>query len=207
MNEIPEFLHVHLARHRGVFRLLLQVVPVAYRLACRQVAVGLHVHPHVLRLEQIGVDDVGHRAGVVQRRVVESKVALVRVLEEREQVAERVPEFARAVLADLRYHRLRGQRGVGNLQRYHGDFGSGLEDDLCGLRVDLHVELGDGSRVPQPDRAPHEDDLQGVLLDELGVEREEQSDVRQGSRRDELHPLPREGRPRYVLVHHVHALS
>ncbi len=73
---------------------------------------------------------------------------------------------------------------MGDVEAHHRDRDARPEHDVGSLGIGVDVELGGDRRVPLPDRAAHDRQM-GDALGELGMEPEQQRDVRQGAdRRD-----------------------
>ena len=117
----------------------------------------------------------------MHRRAAELGVALV--VESRVEIDQLRDEAAGAarrpqLLLDLRRH----DRLVGDVESDHRHVDAALEDAARGLRIGPDVELGRRRRVPLADRTPHQHDSLGT---HVGMEREQQRDVRQRPGRDE----------------------
>ena len=121
---------------------------------------------------------VRHGNGVVDRRSVPAVLLPVELSVELQQGAHHFPDPA---FEPLRVRR-REQRLVRHVEPDHGHVDSSCEHTRSRFRIGPDVELGGGRDVSLCNCAAHEDD---ALRSRVGVEREQQRDVRQRPGRDE----------------------
>jgi hypothetical protein len=140
----------------GVRDLRLPGPPVDVRAAGRA-PLGLDLHPAVLAREQVGPEQVGDHARVVQRRPGEAVPGPVETVVEVEHPAAG-GAGRRAERAEALQPLGGDQRLVGHVEPEHRERGAAAEDRRRRVRVDVDVELRGWGHVAQADSTTHEHD-------------------------------------------------
>ena len=166
---------------------VLAVAPVDVRAPPARAGRAVDLDERVAHVHQRRIDQVRDADGIVHRRA--RQIGVARLVEARVEVHQ---------LGDHRADPAGGAHALGvllldqgamrDVEPDHRRVEPFDEDALRRLRIGPDVELGGRRAVPLADRAAHQDDPLGARV---GMQREQQADVRQRAGRDERQPCRR----------------